>query len=164
MEEKDKTERSKQRRTGKIEVRHETVGTEMFTVVKTAETTTRIDRKKLHHALQRIIRDSNFRAGLEANPAEAMAEMGIELDSKEKSAIAGKRLSEVFALLSRSESGARVAVGFFPESIIDVVINTITSGPETVTATVSGVISEGSELALVETAGEETVVVLVVTA
>jgi hypothetical protein len=162
MEEKDKTERPG--RSAKVEVRHETVGTEVFTIVKTAETTTRIDRRKLHQALQRIIRDPKFRAGLEANPADAMAEMGIDLDSKEKSAIAGKRLSEVFALLGKSESGLRGAVGYFPESIIDVVINTMSSGPETVTATVSGAVSEGAELVTVETAGEETVVVLVIAA
>jgi hypothetical protein len=149
-----------EKKTGKIEVWHETVGTEKITVVKTAETTTRIHRKKLHEALQKIIRDPAMRARLEAHPAEAMAEMGIELDNKEKAALAGKRLSEVFAFLGKSESSA---VGFFPESVVDVVINVVASGPETVTATVSNAATEAGTLATVETDVEETVAVIAVT-
>jgi hypothetical protein len=161
VNEEKETGKSEARKTRKVEVWHETVGTERITVVKTAETTTRISRKKFHDALEKIIRDPATRARLEANPVDAMAEMGIELDNKEKAAIAGRRLSEVLAVLGKSERGA---LGFFPESIVEVVLGTISSGPETVTATVSGTASEFTALAGTETAAEEVVVVLVVAA
>lgn len=151
---------AEKKKTGKIEVSQETAGKETITVVKTAETTTRIHRKKLHDALQKIIRDPATRARLEAHPAEAMAEMGIELDNKEKSALAGRRLSEVLAFLGRPEGSA---VGFFPESVVDVIMNVISSGPETVTASVSGAIGETTEAVATDTAVEEAVVVLAVT-
>jgi hypothetical protein len=163
MEEKDNTERVPLRKTPKVEVSLETVGKEKFTIVKTGEITTRINREKLHNALQSMIRDQSLRARLESDPVQAMAEMGIELDNKEKMAIAGKRLSQVFALLGKTDPEIRGAVGFFPESIVEVIISTISTGPETATATVSGAVTDVGVLAGVETAGEETVVVLAVT-
>lgn len=160
MNEERRADKIRVRTTDNIEVWHEILGTERITVVKTAKTTTRISRNKLHDAMQRIVREPAMRARLEAHPVDAMAEMGIELDDKEKSAIAGRRLSEVLAFLSKADPAVRGAVGFFPESIIEVVIGTISTGP--LAQAVQAATSETEALVGVETAAEEAVVVITV--
>ena len=105
------------KKSNKIEIWQETVDQEKITVIKTERATTRINRKKLIDAMEKIISDPVMRAKLEANPAETMVEMGIEIDDDEKAILAGKKLSESLAKVSEE----RIHI---PETAAAVIITT----------------------------------------
>ncbi|MDE1147077.1 MAG: hypothetical protein PW843_10725 [Azospirillaceae bacterium] len=57
--------------------------------------TTKLDPHTFATALDRVASDPHFRQKLDLHPAETLRELGVQIDSADRAALAGKRLSQL---------------------------------------------------------------------